>query len=277
MIAVASDDFRALRDRIRSRFGLYFDDSKESLLQSRLQARMVTCRAQTLGQYRAYLDEGPAGEAEWDELASLLSNNETYFLRERAQLGVLTGTVLDHCQRRGTALRIWSAACSTGEEPYSLAMSLLESGRIQPDECSILATDLSPRVLERARAGLYRELAFRATPPALIEKYFRPRENGFSIEEPVKSMVCFSRVNLLDPQATARVGLQDAIFCRNVLIYFDRATQLEVARRFATLLPPGGFLFLGHAESLMHATDLYHPVVTSETVYYRRTSHAAPH
>lgn len=276
MIEVASDDFRTLRDRIRSRFGLYFDDSKEYSLRSRLQTRMVTCRAETFAHYRAYLDEGPAGEAEWDELASLLSNNETYFLRERAQLGVLAGAVLDECRKTGTRLCIWSAACSTGEEPYSLAMSLLESGRIGPVECSIFASDLSPRALERARAGFYRELSFRATPPALIEKYFRPFESGFFIEEPVKSMVRFSRLNLLDSQAMARVGSQDAIFCRNVLIYFDRTTRLDVARAFATLLRPGGFLFLGHAESLMHATDLYEPVVTSETVYYRRT-HAAPH
>jgi chemotaxis protein methyltransferase CheR len=274
-VDIGSVEFRALRDRIRGRFGLYFDDSKEYLLRSRLQQRLVKCSVGTMAEYCRYLDSAPSREAEWDELASLLANNESYFFRERAQLGVLVGTVLAEARTRATRLRIWSAACAGGEEPYTLAMSLLESGQIAPSESSILASDLSPRALERARVGFYRELAFRATPPALIEKYFRPFESGFFIGEPVKAMVRFLRVNLLDVEAVTRLGMQDAIFCRNVLIYFERRTQLEVARTFARVLRPGGYLFLGHAESLMHATDLFTPVVTNDAVYYRRRADAA--
>ncbi len=271
---IASDEFRALRDRIQRRLGLYFDDSKAYLLHSRLQARLVKCRVDGFAQYSRYLDEAPAREKEWDELASLLANNESYFFRERAQLEVLTGPVLQEALERSTPLRIWSAACANGEEPYTLAMVLRESGRIKQGACSIFASDLSPRALERAHAGFYHELAFRATPPELIDRYFRPFEGGFFVEESVKSMVRFGRVNLLDAHGVASVGAQDAIFCRNVLIYFDRATQLEVARRFWSVLRPGGYLFLGHAESLMQARDLYEPVVTRNTVYYRR-KHAA--
>ncbi len=270
MVEIASDEFRALRDRIQRRLGLFFDDSKAYLLHSRLQTRLVKCRVDGFAQYSRYLDEAPTCEAEWDELASLLSNNESYFFRERAQLAVLTGALLDDALRRTTPLRIWSAACARGEEPYTLAMVLLETGRIRKEECSIFASDLSPRALERARAGFYHELSFRATPPELIDRYFRPFEGGFFVEEPVKSMVRFERVNLLDARGVASVGVQDAIFCRNVLIYFDRATQLEVARRFWKALRPGGFLFLGHAESLMQARDLYEPVITRDTIYYRR-------
>lgn len=277
MVEIASDEFRALRDRIQRRLGLYFDDSKAYLLHSRLQTRLAKCRVEGFAQYSRYLDEAPTREAEWDELASLLSNNESYFFRERAQLAVLTGPLLEEALGRSTPLRIWSAACARGEEPYTLAMVLLESGRIKKEECSIFASDLSPRALDLARSGFYHELSFRATPPELIDRYFRPFEGGFFIEEPLKSMVRFERVNLLDARGVAGVGVQDAIFCRNVLIYFDRTTQLEVARRFWRALRPGGYLFLGHAESLMQARDLYEPVITSETIYYRRRDNAPQH
>lgn len=271
MAEIGSVEFRALRDRIRRRFGLYFDDSKEYLLRSRLQQRLLKCRVESVAQYCTYLDHASGAEAEWDELASLLANNESYFFRERAQLAVLAGQVLEEAKERATRLRLWSAACAGGEEPYTLAMTLLESGQIQPNECSIVASDLSPKALERARTGYYRELAFRATPPSLVEKYFRAFENGFFIDDRVRAMVRFLRVNLLDAEAVIAVGMQDAVFCRNVLIYFERSTQLEVARNFARVLRPGGFLFLGHAESLMHGTDLFAPVVTGDAVYYRRT------
>jgi chemotaxis protein methyltransferase CheR len=274
MIEIANDEFRTLRDLIRSRFGIYFDDSKEFLLRSRLQGRLVKSRTQSFAEYCEYLDHAPGREAEWDDLASLLSNNETYFFRERAQLEVLAGPVLDAALKARRPLRIWSAACSSGEEPYSLAMKLLESGRVGPDSISILASDLSPRALERARVGFYRELAFRATPPELIHKYFRPFEGGFFIEEPVKSMVRFVRLNLLDARAVARVGTQDAIFCRNVLIYFDKPTQLALGERLARTLAPGGALFLGHAESLMRAAGTLEAIVTKSTIYYRQADHA---
>ncbi len=276
MIEIANDEFRALRDLIRRRFGIYFDDSKEYLLRSRLQGRLLKSRVRSFAEYCVYLDGAPGHESEWDELASLLSNNETYFFRERAQLDVLAGPVLEEALKARRPLRIWSAACSSGEEPYSLAMKLLESGRIGPDAITILASDLSPRALERAQTGFYRELAFRATPPELIEKYFRPFEGGFFIEEPVKSMVRFSRVNLLDARAVERVRTQDAIFCRNVLIYFDKPTQLEVGERLVRALAPHGVLFLGHAESLMHAASVK-PVITRHTVYYRQANHAPGH
>ncbi|HEY9085764.1 MAG TPA: protein-glutamate O-methyltransferase CheR [Candidatus Tyrphobacter sp.] len=277
MIDIANDEFRMLRDVIRRRLGLYFDDSKEYLLRSRLQGRLLKSRVETFAQYCAYLDGAAEREAEWDELASVLSNNETYFFRERAQLDILAGPFLDAALSARRPLRIWSAACSSGEEPYSLAMKLLESGRAEPGAFSIVASDLSPRALERARTGFYRELAFRAMPPELIEKYFRPFEGGFFIAEPVKSMVRFSRVNLLDAHAVERVRAQDAIFCRNVLIYFDKPTQLEVAERLSRALAPGGALFLGHAESLLHSKSPLEPVITKNAVYYRQAGHAARH
>lgn len=273
-VAISESEFQALRDIIRERFGIFYDDTKLFLLQSRLQTRLIKVRADGFGAYYRYLTTASNRDEEWAELASVLSNNETYFLRERAQLDVLVNEVLPECARSGR-LRVWSAACSTGEEPFTIAMMLLDARRMSTAQMTIEATDLSPRALEKATTGFYRELSFRATPPDIVQRYFRPFQNGFFINDDVKRMVHFSRLNLLDERAVAAMGPQDAIFCRNVLIYFDKPTQKRVVEAFARALRPGGFLFLGHAESIMRLTDLYEPVITQKAIYYRRKGGAS--
>lgn len=269
-IAISEPEFVSLRDSIRERFGIFYDDTKQFLLQSRLQTRLLKNRCETFGAYHRYLSTSPQRDQEWDELASVLSNNETYFFRERAQLDVLATEGVDEALRSGGRLRVWSSACSTGEEPYTIAMMLLEGRRIIPSNITIRASDLSPRALDKAKTGFYRELSFRATPPEMVHKYFKPFEQGFFVSDEVKRMVEFFRINLLDARAVAGVGIHDAIFCRNVLIYFDKPTQKRVVEAFAQALRPGGFLFLGHAESIMRLTDLYDPVITAKAIYYRR-------
>lgn len=269
-IAISESEFQSLRDLIRERFGIYYDDTKQFLLQSRLQTRLIKCRVNDFGAYQRYLSASPDRESEWSELASVLSNNETYFFREKAQLEVLASDVLDETLKAGGPLRIWSSACSTGEEPYTIAMMLSETHRIAAASVHLRASDLSPRALERAQTGFYRELSFRATPPEMVQKYFRPFEGGFFINDEIKRMVEFSRLNLLDERGVASMGTFDAIFCRNVLIYFDKPTQKRVVEAFAHALRPGGYLFLGHAESIMRVTDRYEPVVTPKAIYYRR-------
>lgn len=269
LVSISETEFRQLRDAIRERFGIYYDDTKQFLLQSRLQTRLVKCSLTDFNAYYRFLNSHPERQNEWDELASVLCNNETYFFRERAQLDVLGRDVVDEALKSGGNLRVWSSACSTGEEPFSLAMTLLEGRRVRPSQIQIEATDLSPRALAKCAEGFYRELSFRATPPELIQKYFRPFQGGFIISDDIKRMVQFSRMNLLDRYAIARMGRFDAIFCRNVLIYFDKPTQKRVVEAFAKALRPRGFLFLGHAESIMRLTDLYDPVVTASAIYYR--------
>lgn len=269
LVPISETEFRQLRDAIRERFGIYYDDTKQFLLQSRLQTRLVKCSLSDFNAYYRFLNTHPERQNEWDELASVLSNNETYFFRERSQLEVLTKEVADESLKSGGKLRVWSSACSTGEEPFSLAMSLLESRRIAASQIQIRATDLSPRALAKCGEGFYRELSFRATPPEVIQKYFRPFQGGFLISDDIKRMVDFSRINLLDERAVARMGPVDAIFCRNVLIYFDKPTQKRVVEAFAKALRPRGFLFLGHAESIMRLTDRYDPIVTPSAIYYR--------
>lgn len=267
---ISEEEFRKLRDLIRDKFGIYYDDSKQFLLQSRLQTRLIKRSVENFAEYIRFLMLSPEREAEFAELASVLSNNETYFFRERAQLDILAKEVVDdHYRNGGGILKVWSAACSTGEEPFSLAMMLLEGRRVPASAIQIKATDLSPRALERSATGYYRELSFRATEPEMIGRYFKTFNDGFMIADEVKRMVAFARLNLLDEKAVAAMGPVDAIFCRNVLIYFDKPTQKKVVEAFAKALRPGGYLFLGHAESIIRMTALYEPVITPKAIYYR--------
>lgn len=262
-------EFAALRDLIKERFGLWYDDQKRFLLLSRLSTRLAKRGFETYGAYVHFLRSDPRREEEWSDLASVLSNNETYFFRERAQLKALAGTILDELLAREQRIRLWSAASSSGEEAYSLAMTLLESGKLSDAQIAIRATDISSRVLDLAAKGFYRALSFRATEPAMIQKWFQPQGDGFLIDERVKRLVQFGHLNLLDGTRVAAEGPFDAIFCRNVLIYFEKATQKQVVESFAKALRPGGYLFLGHAESLFHLTDLYEPIVGPEAIVYR--------
>ena len=269
MLDISDDEFVSLRDLIRERFGIWYDDQKRFLLLSRLSTRLARRGIETFAAYARFLRSDPRREDEWTDLASALSNNETYFFRERAQLKALAGKILDEFLGRSSRLRLWSAACSSGEEPYSLAMTLIETGKVAESMLSIRATDLSPRVLELAEKGFYRALSFRATEPAMIQKWFQPQGDGFVVDERVKRLVSFGRLNLLDGPRVAAEGPFDAIFCRNVLIYFDKPTQKRVVESFAKALRPGGYLFLGHAESLFHLTDLYEPIVGPDAIVYR--------
>lgn len=269
MLEISDAEFTAVRDLIRDRFGIYYDDQKRFLLLSRLSTRLARRGLETYAQYVQFLRFDPKREDEWNDLASALSNNETYFFRERAQLKALGGAILDELGARASRLRLWSSACSSGEEPYSLAITLIESGKIPDGRISIRATDISPRALELADKAFYRALSFRATEPMMIQRWFHPQGEGFVVDDRVKRLVSFGRVNLLDDARVAAEGPFDAIFCRNVLIYFDKETQKRVVESFAKALRPGGYLFLGHAESLFHLTDLYEPVVGPDSIVYR--------
>jgi chemotaxis protein methyltransferase CheR len=269
VLDISDGEFVALRDLIRERFGLWYDDQKRFLLLSRLSTRLAKRGFETYDAYVRFLRWDPHREDEWSDLASVLSNNETYFFRERAQLKTLADKIVDELLARSPRLRVWSAACSSGEEPYSLAMTLLETRKVADPLLSIRATDISPRVLELADKGFYRALSFRATEPAMIQKWFQPQGDGFVVSDRVKRLVSFGRLNLLEGPRVAAEGPFDAIFCRNVLIYFDKPTQKRVVESFARALRPGGYLFLGHAESLFHLTDLYEPIVGPDAIVYR--------
>ncbi|RMH52918.1 MAG: chemotaxis protein CheR [Alphaproteobacteria bacterium] len=260
--------FRAIAARIHALTGIVLRDHKRQMVSTRLGRRL---RALGLADYDSYLAllDGPQGAAETVELINALTTNLTSFFREAHHFADLRAAVIaPRIAARAGRLRIWSAGCSTGEEPYSIQMTMLEAGALdRPWDYRLLATDLDSAVLARAEAGVYAADRLAGVPPALRAGAFRARPDGsFEVVPALKAAVRFRRLNLLDPWPFR--GPFDAIFCRNVLIYFDAATKAALVDRFAEMLTPDGTLYLGHSESLLGDHPRLRPC--GRTIYRRR-------
>lgn len=248
------DVFRLLRDQIYKRTGMWFNDSSKYLLQKRLSPRARELNFDSFQKYFYFLQYDPRSEAEFDQIYDLVTTNETYFFREPAQLSAFTDEIVPDLLSRKTVkkIRIWSAGCSSGEEPYSLAMLLQEAGWYEHAAFEIFASDINQAVLAKARKGQYRESAFRATSPALREKYFSRSDDGtWRVRDEVRNRISFGRLNLYDEARVSLLGHLDVVFCRNVIIYFDDASKKVVVTNFYNRLVDGGYLLLGHSESLI--------------------------
>ena len=257
-VALGAAEFREIGALVRDVAGIQLPAGKEGLVRARLAKRL---RAHGVSSYGEYLElvRDPSG-GELAEMVDVLTTNKTDFFRESAHFDVLARDVLPPL---GTApVRIWSAGCATGEEPYTLAMVLREAGR---HDAKILATDISRRVLAHAKAGVYADAAVRPVPDALRTRHFARTERGWEAGAGLKSLVTFARLNLMARWPMR--GPFHAIFCRNVMIYFDRDTQQALVARFRELLAPGGYLFVGHSESL---TALRHDFTYVLPAVYRR-------
>jgi chemotaxis protein methyltransferase CheR len=250
-------EFQAISDLMYRVSGVNLTPGKEGLVESRLAGRL---RALQLGSYGAYIDhvEKDATRAELTTLVDLLTTNKTSFFREPEHFAYLKRDVLPRLKARGGDARFWSAGCSSGEEPYTLAMLLAEewSGPNAP-QARILATDLSTRILAKAVAAEYEEAMVRDMDRARISRHLEsvqgPKGRRYRVKQPLRAMVKVARLNLM--QAWPMKGPFDVIMCRNVMIYFDAPTQERLVNRFWELLAPGGSLLVGHSESL---TSLSH-------------------
>jgi chemotaxis protein methyltransferase CheR len=223
--------------------------------------------------YHRFLRLDPRGASELDFAIEALATNETYFFREKPQLQAFSDEILpllEEQNRSGKRLRIWSAGCSTGEEPYTLAILILESGRFQGWDVQVLGTDISRKVLASARRAEYGPSAMRAMPAGYLERYFAPAGARHQLKEEVRSLVTFGHLNLVEPEAGPLVPRQDAIFCRNVLIYFDMAARRRVLDLFHARLHDGGYLLLGHSESLINLTAAFELVHLKSDLVYRK-------
>ena len=256
-------EFEDLRALIRSRAGIHLPDHKATLVASRLARRLRALDLRSYGLYAALLQEyGPTADAELEQFINALTTNKTSFYRERQHFDVLRDEVLIPLYSKrgvGARVRIWCSAASTGEEPYTLALTALEAAGAAapgrgPSDTLILATDLDTSVLATAKRGVYSEEAVEQVPPALATRYLTrgtgEQEGRVRPRREVRALISFQQLNLIAPKWPMR-GPFDAIFCRNVLIYFDAPTQDEVVRRQAALLAPEGRLFLGHSESML--------------------------
>ncbi|MCB0221466.1 MAG: protein-glutamate O-methyltransferase CheR [Chrysiogenetes bacterium] len=260
---MSEEEFRLLRDLINGYCGIYFDDHLKYMLERRLGRRVQQRMLRSFGEYEQFLRFDPERENELGQVVELLTTNETYFFREKYQLDVFSRDVLPelvaHNRKRGDhTLQVWSAGCATGEEAYTLAIILSDFEKLRNWQWSIMATDISIRALQQARGGSYGPHSFREEMPMGSDRYFTRDGDGRKlVSEDLKRRVTFSALNLTDPMRHALFHGLDAIFCRNVLIYFDQATKRKVVDLFYRKLKPGGFLFLGHSESLVNLSTSF--------------------
>src|SRR5215207_3871215 len=214
--------FLILRDLIRDQIGVWFEDEKRDLLAVKVSDRVRALGLASFLDYYYLLKYGPGAEAEWPQLTDTLSVQETYFWREVEQVRALVEMLVPaHVAAGRGPVRIWSAACATGEEPLTIAMALAEAGWFARADVEVWASDASAAALEKARRGVYRERSFRALPAVLREKYFRPVAGGWKVAPELHARVKFSRANLLEPGDTTFLATAPFVFCRNVFIYFS--------------------------------------------------------
>jgi chemotaxis protein methyltransferase CheR len=275
-VELTEEEFRLLRDFIHERFGLYFEDNQKPTLRSRLLGRLAGLELACFEDYYRYLRFGPERSDELQRMVSHLTNNETYFFREAPQLKVFSEHVLKSLKDRKTKagaknLRILSAGCSTGEEPYTLAMVVHDSAQFFWNwEVAIVGMDVDLKALEKARKAVYHHNSFRSMPPGSEERHFAREASGASVKDAIRRLVRFRWGNITDPASYDGLSGLDAVFCRNVLIYFSDGMIRKVVGLLYQALAPGGYLFLGHAESLSRITDLFSSIRFQGAMVYQR-------
>lgn len=268
--ALTAGNFGQIATLLRTQSGIVLNEAKAALVYSRLAKRLRKLGMANFDQYCAYV-ETAEGQSERSEMLAALTTNVTRFFREPHHFDHLRDKVLPglvQAAKSGARVRVWSAACSSGEEPYSIALTLLDSF---PDaahyDVRILATDIDPNIVAKAKIGCYREEAVSSIPSKLRERWLR-RDGGqgektWSVRDEVRALIAFRELNLIGDWPMK--GRFDVIFCRNVVIYFEAATQVFLWGRFKTMLAPGGRLYVGHSERV----DIDGYVSDGLTIYKR--------
>jgi chemotaxis protein methyltransferase CheR len=265
-----------LRDLVHERTGIHFDPSQFDTLLDKLRDRAVHHRCQSYLDYYYILKYEERGPDEWLRVMDAFSVQETYFWRELGQINAVARHVAPNWFKTSASrLRIWSAACASGEEPYSIVMALLEAG-LGDRPIEVCASDASEAALARAKRGVYRERSFRALPIELQAKYFQRVADGWQIDPEVMRRVTFHRVNLISPVEVGGLAASPVIFCRNVFIYFSPETIRRTLTIFAERMPAGGHLFVGASESLLKLTTDFELNEIENAFVYRRSARNGP-
>lgn len=269
---LTDDEFRLFSQLIYNESGIAIKDAKRNFLQTRLQKRLQTSQFNSYYRYYKFVTDKTQGSRELLDLVDSLTINETSFFRNKPQFDLFNELVLPDLKRKRASnlkLRFWSAGCSRGQEAYSIAMSVLEHLELPNAwDIKILASDISLRVLESAQKGQYSEYEAETVHPEYLKVYFDKIESSFQIKPHVKKLVIFDYHNLKHDNGL--VGL-DVIFCRNVMIYFDGDEQKRLIEKFHKSLAVGGYLFLGHSESLQGLSDKFKFIYHSKGAVYQKT------
>lgn len=257
---------------IHERTGLFYAENRLDLLADKVRPLLGGSFGSFMDYYY-YLKYDPNGDREWLRLQSALAVNESYFWREVDPIQSVAQVIVPRLQqeRPGRPVRIWHAACATGEEPYTMAIALTEAGRFLHGSIELLATDFNNEALNAARKGIFRQRSFRGLPPEIFSRYFTPAQDGRTVIDPaIRARVDFRYANLLDPSGIPTTPPFDVIFCRNAFIYFSEESIRQVIGQFHKMLAPSGYLFVAAAESLLRITNAFHLVEVGSAFGYQK-------
>ena len=271
---MSAEEFRLLRDHVYAHCGILVREDMKFVMERRLWPRLEALGLRDFGGYHRYLRYDAQRRVELEAAVEALTTHETYFFREPNQLHAFSEEVVPALQQRNAPikrLRIWSAGCSTGEEAYTIAMLLQQSRRFEGWDVEVYGTDISRRVLATAKRAEYGPSSLRATSPQLVSRFFISMgASKVRVKDDVRAWVTFSQLNLLDNEACQHVPKMDAVFCRNVMIYFDIPARRRVLQVFHDRLVPGGYLMLGHSENLLNLGADFELVHLQGDLAYRK-------
>ena len=273
---LSNETFLLLRDIIYKRCGIFFPETKKYLLETRLSRRLEERNLKTFEDYYYFLTYDGEKDRELQSLLNTIVTNETSFFRDGPQLdafrkGVVAKVVEEKSRGASRSIKLWSAACSTGEEPLTLAMILLEEGlHLKGWNMEILASDISDNVLKAAASGVYEKYSLRNTPEQYLKKYFSGQGESYTISRKAQDLVRFRKINLMESLETRLIKGMDVVFCRNVLIYFDDTSKKKAIGHIYDSMEKGGYLFVGFSESLHNITRLFRPVSIERSVVYQK-------
>jgi chemotaxis protein methyltransferase CheR len=277
-VRLEPDAFRLLGSIFAEHAGLSLAPEARPSIERRLRERLAALGLASFDEYYRHLRFHDPGGAELDEALDLVTVNETYFYRQSYQLDAFQADILPTvlaAPQRARELSIWSAGCATGEEAYSIAIAALESGLCDARALRVFGSDISHRCIAAARRGVYGRSSFRVMPAAMRARWFESVPEGAHVSPELRAVCHFGHHNLLDAEGAALVGRIDVIFCRNVLIYLDDAARRRVIDMFYERLVPGGFLLLGHSESLLHVSTAFELCPLRDDLVYRKPLAAA--
>ncbi len=275
-IKLSPSAFLEWRKFIYDLCGIYFQDNKKYLLESRLQKRIKHLNIDSFEKYLQFLKTNIKREEEKKQLFEAITINETYFFRNQPQLDALVALIIpDLLDTKSSAfqrLRIWSAASSSGEEAYSIAMMLNELviPKYPNLKIEIVGTDIDYAVIKTAKTGVFKEYSIRNTPPIYLKKYFKKVGNTYVIDPKIKNMVNFKVLNLYDDNSMRMVGKSDIVYCANVLIYFDQESKIKVINNLYNNLNPNGYLFIGYSETLHGISKAFKLISFPKTIGYKK-------